>query len=124
MNKTLMVMLVLTVFLIGCQTQVKTTTPVQGRTENVQAEQKGTEQVNYITIKDFAFTPSEVTVSKGTVVTWFNADSAKHTVAFDNLPIELTLNAGESQMTTFSEAGEFSYHCSIHPSMKGKVIVK
>jgi plastocyanin len=83
------------------------------------------EMVN-VSIVDFAFNPKTITVPVGTTVQWTNNGNAPHTVtstsgspAFDSG----TLNSGDTFRHTFTTAGEFSYRCSIHPSMTGKVIV-
>ena len=34
-----------------------------------------------------------------------------------------TLNQGQSYIYTFTTAGDFDYHCAIHPSMLGTVSV-
>jgi len=82
---------------------------------------------NTIAIKNFAFDPSSLTVKSGTVVKWINQDGASHaivsdtgsTVAFSSDP----LSSGASYSFTFTHPGTYSYHCSIHPSMKGTIIV-
>ncbi|MDD1684973.1 MAG: cupredoxin domain-containing protein [Methanoregula sp.] len=81
-----------------------------------------------ITISNFAFSPATLTVKAGTTVTWTNEDSAPHTVVSDaNAPVPFTspsLATGSSFPFTFTQAGTYSYHCSIHPSMKGTVVVE
>jgi plastocyanin len=81
---------------------------------------------NTVTIKNFAFSPSVLTVSSGTTVTWVNEDSTVHTVTSDS---GSELNSGEvpsgqSYTHTFNTAGTFSYHCSIHTSMKAQIVVE
>ncbi len=76
-----------------------------------------------VTIQGFAFSPADLTVAKGATVTWTNQDSVPHTVKFGDGTVSPTLNKGESYSRTFSDAGEFSYICGIHPSMTGKVKV-
>lgn len=81
---------------------------------------------NTVTIKDFGFSPATITIEKGMNVTWVNEDAAQHTVISD-FGVEISsqqLSKGDSYLHTFAVAGEYSYHCSIHPSMKAKVIVK
>jgi plastocyanin len=47
-----------------------------------------------------------------------------HTVTGDNGgPSSQPLATGQSYSFTFNTAGTFAYHCSIHPSMTGMVIV-
>lgn len=78
-----------------------------------------------VEIKDFTFTPSPISVAAGTTVQWTNADSAPHTVTFDDASITSSgnLNQGQMHSATFASAGTFSYKCAIHPSMKGEVTV-
>jgi plastocyanin len=79
---------------------------------------------NEVDIQDFAFSPDSITVTKGTTVTWTNKDSAPHTVkGIGTVWTSETLNQGQTYNQTFNEAGTFEYECSIHTSMRGKVIV-
>lgn len=78
-----------------------------------------------VQIADFSFIPAEATTSVGGTVTWTNADSAPHTVTFDDGGPDCgRLNNGASVSRTFDSAGTFAYHCSIHPSMRGSVVVQ
>ena len=78
---------------------------------------------NTITIADFAF--SGVTeVAVGTTVIVTNADAASHTWTADDGSFDAgALNQDGSFEFTFSEPGEFTYHCNFHPSMTGKIVV-
>lgn len=80
-----------------------------------------------LAIRNFAFVPSEITVKKGTKVTWTNEDDAGHTVTADkegaNTPQSTLLDKGESYSFTFDTVGEFTYYCIPHPYMKAKVTV-
>lgn len=76
-----------------------------------------------VTIADFAFTPTALTVTAGTKVTWINKDSQRHTVAFPDQTSSM-LGNGATFSKTFAEPGEFSYKCSRHENMTGKIIVK
>lgn len=83
--------------------------------------------ISSVKIKNFSFNPQSITVSRGTVVTWTNEDSADHQIESDgNLPDLLSgvLIAGNSYSFTFNQAGAWKYHCKIHPTMTGEVIVK
>ena len=71
------------------------------------------------------FIPSEIIVAPGTTVTWVNNESMPHTVVDLNKSFRSkTLAKDASFSFTFTTAGDYSYLCSIHPNMKGKVIVK
>ncbi|MEU7163877.1 cupredoxin family copper-binding protein [Streptomyces morookaense] len=77
-------------------------------------------------IANFAYSPSSLTVGKGTKVTWTNDDSAPHTVTSDGSgPLHSpSLDRGGSFSYTFDSAGTFSYYCTVHPNMHGTVVVK
>jgi amicyanin len=71
------------------------------------------------------FIPSEITVVPGTTVTWVNKEAMPHTVVDTNKGFRSkTLAKDASFSFTFATAGDYDYLCSIHPNMKGKVIVK
>lgn len=72
------------------------------------------------------FQPSQVTVARGAAVQWHNTTSFAHTVTFDagDTAQHALAAAGGRYSFTFSKAGTFGYHCSIHPSMTGAVIVQ
>lgn len=77
------------------------------------------------TIVNFSFQPNPIVVTVGTTVTWTNQDSAPHTATSDTGAFTtVTLQKGQSGSVTFNQAGTFPYHCSIHPNMKGTVIVQ
>ena len=77
-----------------------------------------------VVMKNFAFDPKTVTIKVGQTVTWTNQDSATHTVTGDGGIDSGDLPKGQSYSKTFDTAGTFNYHCSIHPSMTGQVIVE
>jgi plastocyanin len=71
------------------------------------------------------FIPSDITVVPGTTVTWINKETMPHTVVDMNKGFRSkTLAKDVSFSFTFATAGDYDYQCSIHPNMKGKVIVK
>lgn len=79
-----------------------------------------------VSIKNFSFNPSTVTVKTGTKVTWVNNDSFSHTITSDsgNLLNSSAIAPGQSFSFTFANPGSATYHCSIHPTMKGTVVVE
>jgi plastocyanin len=81
--------------------------------------------VSEVTIAGFAFSPQVATIKKGEAIRWMNNDSVNHIVSSDtNAFLSGTISQGGSFEFVFSSIGEFSYHCSIHPSMTGKIIVE
>ncbi|MFH0740226.1 MAG: cupredoxin domain-containing protein [bacterium] len=81
-----------------------------------------TAQVTEVVIKKLAFEPAQVQVKIGEEVKWTNQDSENHTVMGDGFGSQ-QLTKGQSFSRAFGEAGSFNYHCSLHPSMTGKIIV-
>lgn len=80
---------------------------------------------NTIDVKNFAFTPADLTVPVGTTVTWKFEDSAQHTVkADDNSFSSAPLNNGQTFQYTFKKAGSYHYICTIHQYMMGTITVK
>ncbi|TYQ27776.1 hypothetical protein PseudUWO311_07070 [Pseudanabaena sp. UWO311] len=80
-----------------------------------------------VTIEGFQFTPAEIEIKQGTIVTFINKDDAPHTVDPDSGEGFVgtgRLKSGESKAIAFNTLGIQSYHCAIHPSMMGKAIVK
>lgn len=81
--------------------------------------------VNAIRIIAFEFSPQAAMIKKGTTVTWTNQDSVSHTVTSDSGAFASgQLSNGGTFSQTFNTAGTFDYHCSNHPSMKGRIIVE
>jgi plastocyanin len=76
-----------------------------------------------VNIQNFSFNPSEVTVGVGSTVVWTNNDSVPHQIA-SNLFNSSPLSQGNTFSYKFTAAGTYDYHCAIHPSMTGKIIVK
>lgn len=75
-----------------------------------------------VEIRGFAFNPAELTVSRGTTVAWTQMDAVSHTVTGPGFESG-RLSQGQSFRNTFNEAGTFDYICSIHPYMRGRIIV-
>ncbi len=77
-----------------------------------------------VSISGFSFQPQTINVTAGTTVTWTNLDSVTHTVTSDTGLFDSgSLSTGQTFSRTFNTAGSYDYHCSIHPSMTGSVIV-
>jgi len=95
--------------------------------ETDEASDSSNKSASEVTIKDFAFGPASLTVSKGTTVTWLHDDGAPHTVTTTKAPESFgsgNLTKGDSFSQTFDTTGTYEYFCSIHPKMKGTVVVQ
>ena len=82
-------------------------------------------QPNTVSLENLSFQPGTLSVRVGDEVTWTNNDSATHTVVADDSSFQSDqLDNGSSFKHVFNKAGTYQYHCGIHPSMTGKIIVK
>jgi plastocyanin len=78
-----------------------------------------------VKIDNFSFGPSSLTVALGTEVTWINRDDIPHTiVSTDGVFKSKVRDTDEKFSYKFTKAGTYSYYCSIHPKMTGKVVVQ
>lgn len=76
-----------------------------------------------VTLKDISFIKSTVRIHRGGKVKWVWKDpTVPHNVTFAKR------HSGTKQTgtytLTFGTAGTFKYHCTIHPGMDGKVVVR
>jgi plastocyanin len=79
-----------------------------------------------VIIDNFSFSPKTFTAPVGATITWTNHDSVPHvaTSADDQFKKSPVLKTGQRFSNTFATTGTYSYFCSIHPRMTGKIIVK
>ena len=120
--------IILIVFLTACGCTGTPTVPANPPAVTVTTPAS---QSALITIQNFAFSPSEITVSKGTTVTWKNQDTVAHQVtngatgsfADGTLFKSPTLPNGGTYSFTFDTPGTYPYFCAIHPTMKGTIFV-
>ncbi len=79
---------------------------------------------NTVVMQNMSYNPSTLNVKVGTTVTWVNKDSVTHDVVSDTgLFNSGTLTNGMSYNYTFNQTGSYPYHCTIHPSMTGTIVV-
>lgn len=72
---------------------------------------------------NFSFSPANLEIKQGETVTWTNQDSAPHQISGNGFKSDV-LNKGQSFNFTFNTVGTYDYICSVHPYMKGKIIVR
>lgn len=76
-------------------------------------------------ISMFAFSPRPLVVAPGTTVTWVNDDEEAHSVVSDSRAFHsAALDTKDRYSFTFTTAGDYPYHCGLHPNMVAKVTVK
>ena len=75
-------------------------------------------------IGDNFFDPPDATVKPGSTITWTNNGARPHTVTADDGSFDSgRLNPGDSYTVAFDGQGTVTYHCAIHPEMRGSVTV-
>jgi len=78
-----------------------------------------------VKIDNFSFGPDTLKVSVGTTVTWINRDDIAHTVVSTDGVFKSKVRDTDEQFSyTFAKPGTYSYFCSVHPKMTGKVVVQ
>lgn len=79
-----------------------------------------------IEMKEYSFTPTELTVKAGTTIEFINRDDMKHNaVAVDGSFKTELLEKGQSATIKLDKPGVYEYFCEPHKSfMKGKIIVE
>jgi plastocyanin len=75
-----------------------------------------------VKVADDVFKAKSVTISKGNTVTWKWVGSNPHNVKFSGFASKVQVNGTFKH--TFRKRGTFSYRCTIHSGMSGKVVVK
>jgi plastocyanin len=96
-----------------------------GKSSGYMPSMNNTPAANSVSIVNMSFSPATLTVTAGTNVTWTNNDGMTHTVTADDDSFDSgNITMGSKFSKVFPTAGTFSYHCTIHPTMKGTIVVK
>lgn len=86
------------------------------------AEDEASGTVHIVEIQNFAFSPASLEVKVGDTITWRNLDAAPHTTTGTEGAWDSGLMTKDAEWSlTVDAAGETSYICNFHPSMKGTV---
>jgi plastocyanin len=86
-----------------------------------------------VSITNDAYTPASRTVAVGSNVSWewhtcsgdvyTGQQCASHNVTFDDGVASPTQDQGSFERT-FTAAGTYTYHCTVHPAMTGTITVQ
>lgn len=69
--------------------------------------------------------PYQLSISKGTTITFINKDPKTHTVSeISKKFYSGKLGPGDSYSFTFSDTGYYAFFCNYHNSMLGQIVVK
>jgi plastocyanin len=109
MKRYFTISFLLTTWLMGCGSKPeKTTTP----------------KLYTVTISQMQFRPSEIKVAKGDTVLFKNEDMVAHNVVESSSKkwSSAPLSTGQSWKLIANQSAD--YYCTIHPVMKGKIVVE
>ena len=77
-----------------------------------------------VVIDNFSFAPGTVSVPLGTTVIWTNHDDVPHNVVSTEQKFRSpVLDTDERFSHRFDSPGAYTYFCSIHPKMSGRIVV-
>jgi plastocyanin len=106
----------MTVLVIGCGSSSKSTNPPPPVVHSA--------NFHNVTINNFAFSPDSLNIPAGDTVLWTNDQNVTHTVTSDTgTELGHQLTSGSNYQHIFGAAGTYRYHCSIHTTMHGVVVV-
>jgi plastocyanin len=84
---------------------------------------------NAADLEDKAYQPNPINIDVGTTIVWTNNDLTTHTVtehtssAVPNGFDSGLLGSEEKYRHVFDKTATIEYHCMLHPTMSGKIIV-
>src|SRR5215207_7144789 len=102
-------------------TETADTSAPTGTAETTAPDPNGQKTVN---IYNHAFDPAQLNVASGTTVRFVNKDTEAHTATANNDLFDTgVLEPGGSFKVYFEGSGTVTYHCELHPDMKGSIVV-
>src|ERR687889_579768 len=95
-----------------------------GAAEDASVESVPIQNAWSVNIGDNFFDPPQAAVEPGSTITWTNKGDEPHTVTADDGSFDSgRLNPGDSYTVAFGGQGTVTYHCEIHPEMRGSVTI-
>jgi plastocyanin len=105
-----------TLLIIGCGSSSKSTNPPPPVQHSA--------NFHNVSIANFAFSPDSLNIPAGDTVLWTNSQNVTHTVTSDTgSELGQQLTSGATYQHIFAAAGINRYHCAIHTTMHGVVVV-
>lgn len=90
---------------------------------SVQKDDLAKSGMDTVVIQQMAFTPDVLELAKGDTVIFVNKDMVSHDVTgADKKIYSDTIHSGNSWI--WAAVNDLDYYCSIHPTMKGKIVIK
>ncbi len=88
------------------------------------SSEKAIPETHKVEIKSMQFQPSQLTVQKGDTVIFTNKDIVVHDVTEEKNKSWSSLPLSTNQSYTIVVNESADYYCSIHPVMKGKLMMQ
>ena len=81
--------------------------------------------VHTVVIENLQFNPAQLAVHRGERIVWVNKDLFPHTVTADGRAFDSgSIAANASWRYVAGKSGSFTYTCTFHPTMKGRITVQ
>jgi plastocyanin len=78
-----------------------------------------------VAIKNFAFEPAQVTVTRGDTVVFSNTDFVPHTATErDSSWDSKSIDGSKAWSFVPTSAGTYEYYCVFHPVMRATIVVR
>ncbi len=78
-----------------------------------------------VSIRNYSYHPTTLTVTIGAKVTFTNRDQTSHTATSTKTAFDTgTVTPGHSAAVVFTKPGIYTYYCQFHAFMRGTIIVK
>lgn len=122
--KNFIIVVIAVVIAVGGYYLYKKNYSLGGTNQNSNTNSSAAVETNIVNISNFAFDPASISVKTGDAISFNNQDGTDHTVTADGGNFNQQVGAGKSATITITNAGNYAYHCAIHPSMKGTIEVK
>lgn len=76
-----------------------------------------------VAVRDFEFAPRDFEADVGEPVTWENEGEQLHNVKGDGF-FSRAMEPGATYEFRFARRGTYEYVCTLHPQMKGRIVVR
>ena len=73
---------------------------------------------------ELTFAPAEITVAPGQTISWRNDGEVPHDVVARGIRSPLVRGGEEWSTQAPTDAGALAYACSLHPGMRGRIVVE
>ncbi len=91
---------------------------------NTGKDEVNSHHTDTVVIHQMQFNPAEIAITKGDTIVWINKDLVDHNVTEEKSKafVSDTIHVGKMWKRAFTT--DANYYCTIHPTMKGKIIIK